>query len=281
MTYLWASADVDMTGWRSPRDLGPTAASALAEQAAAHLRRRERFTVCLHKRAPLHANRTEFRRHVRQLADTLTTSLHQRHPGLCTEHRLVPCGRFSQALQLLPADEWHPDRHKNGTTPYRVQCDASWRNADHARVGIVGAKRINVAIDLAHCATRSSGQAEFLGLCLAVLTGLGDRTPLLVHGDEETAVAEARRLYDGILPSWLHHQDNSLAQRLAIAATTAMRLRPVSIRQVPRRKVHWADVAAGHKSDHPGGLMQPKTWANRQGIRLSWYDEHRGLIRQP
>lgn len=160
-----------------------------------------------------------------------------------------------------------------------MQCDASWQSppASTGR-GITRSGKFSVRIDLAPAAPANSTQAEFLGLCLAVLTRSNRRLPLLAGCDQETAVKGALLLGKGILPSWVLRDGSDLTQRIAIAAMNSRCLRPGIIRQVQRFKVSWADRAAACNADRTD-VLHPKTWARRQGMPLTWDDRHWGVIR--
>lgn len=277
MTYLWASAavDVDWRIWQPA--LGDGALVFLSDTAAAHLERRERYTLHISKHyTSQHPYRVE-RAAQQALAavQDLTDTLHERRPELQFTARTLAPNRKTTVLQLIPADERHPTVAPATTTPLTVQCDASWPGTQHARAGItyLGA---SVSIDLGQAETQGNPEAEFLALCLALLTGAADRTPLAVQGDETSAVRDARLLHEGLLPGWIYHHGNHLAQRLAIAAMTAVRMRPATIDHVPREKLPTAHLAAAHATFRPD-LLHPRTWARKQGIALSWYDNERGL----
>lgn len=277
--YLWASADVDLTHWRPGyRDhLGPTTLTWLADETAANLIHKQRFTVHFGRRSKKSDPGT-FHGLARKIADTLLTSVRQRHPELCFDERFRIISRTSAVLQFIPRQEWHPDFHRTDTAPRVVSCDASWKDSAHVRAGITGDRKASVSINLAPAHPHTSGQAEFLGVCLAMLTGAAERIPLLVRCDNTSAVAEAHLLGKGIMPSWMYRESTELAQRIAIAAMTSMRIRPVVVKQVQRAGVSRAHEAAAYHAPEIE-VLHPRTWAKKQGTPLGWLDVDRGLIR--
>lgn len=274
-SYLWASADIDLSDWHYDH-LGPTTYTWLAHDAAENLTRRQRFTVHFGRRRPK-SDPGSFHRRARDIADSLASSIRQRHPALHFDERFRIIGRASVALQLIPHQEWHPEFHRTSAPPRIVSCDASWSDSRHVRAGISIDKK-SFSINLAPAEPRISSQAEFLGVCLAMLTNTAERTPLLVRCDSINAVTEAQYLGKGIMPSWMYRESGDVAQRLAIAAMTSMRLRPVIVKHVPRTRTTKAHEAATYHAPETG-VFHIRTWAKKQGIPLSWYDVDRGLVR--
>ncbi|WP_327359730.1 hypothetical protein [Streptomyces sp. NBC_01304] len=263
------------------RFLGPTALAWLADTAADHLARGERFTVYL----PLGYRKTRSEtleaRQVRAeatIAD-LVGNLRLRHPRVEFDHRRLDVARFQINLVLTPAHEWHPTPDHETPDPLTVRSDASFADDGRARAGIsITARRRSYAVDLSGMGLEGSAQAEFIALALAMLVGVSERTPLTVLGDEETAIRHARLLHTGQMPLWVVESGSDLAQRIAVAAMTAVRLRHVHIRHVQRRYVERAHTEAAVNVAH-GSLVQPRNFARHQGIQLSWYDKARGLVR--
>ncbi|MGW9067838.1 hypothetical protein ACWGQT_00100 [Streptomyces yangpuensis] len=179
-------------------------------------------------------------------------------------------------VQFIPHSEWHPGAPKSSRL-LAVQCDASFADAAHARGGIHSASGTH-RVDLAAVDLSNSAEAEFITLCLATLTSADQRQPLRIRCDNEPAVAAAQRLHSGQLPKWVRNDASDLAQRIVIAATTSVRLRPVEILHVLRDRVVRADAVAS-VNRVSNELMHPRNYARKQGMMLSWNDSQRGLDR--
>lgn len=281
--YLWASAAVDIPS--RGHGIGPTALAHLVHRAARHLAHRERYTIHLnHRHRPDDLADIDLlpelfagaRRQTLQAAHEVIGSLRWGHPHLDFTPELVALSGKTSILRLLPVGEWHPTRVFAAAEPLLVQCDASWPSSRRARAGIVRPGIESVSIDLSATQTRGNPQAEFLGLCLALLTDATNLTPLRVQCDETSAVRDARLLYEGHLPAWVYRSDNDLTLRITVTAMTAVRLRPVAIEHVPRQQLRPAHEAASYATFQPD-LLHPKSWARKQGIPLSMYDKDRGL----
>lgn len=279
-SYLWASAAIDLTTWgtRGPDTFGSTTLTYLANEVAIHLRRAERYTLCLYSAyVDRNTKRVEaFRTRARDAAEAITAAVRLRHPGLDFTPQIFQYNRACTILRLLPADEWHPAREETGAEPLAIQCDSSWKSIDQTRAGITWSHDTEIRINLSPAAPASNVQAEFLALALATLTQVRDRTPLDITADQKEAVRAVSLLSKGIMPPWMYTESSDLAQRIVIAAMTSMRLRPVTIRWAKRTQVFRADKIAAW--DGPlTDILAPTTWAKRQGMPLTWVDKDRGL----
>ncbi|MFD3422602.1 RNase H family protein [Streptomyces decoyicus] len=216
---------------------------------------------------------------MQDIEKALTGSVSTRYPRF-TVRRLG--FRHHRVLRLVPEQEWHPPCAVQ-TGEVTVQCDASFSPRTHdARAGIVAEGTVRT-VDLRTVKASSCNHAEFFALCLAMLTAAADRRALCVYSDSRAAIQDARRLYGGLLPGWLvghneYDEQDGLAVRLAIAAMTSTRLRPVQVRWAHRGMVRAAHHAASLMK-MPGEMMLPRTWARQQGIHLSWNDEQRSVAR--
>lgn len=282
-SYLWGGAYIQMgTELHNPWDLqllGPSALDYLTTSAVTHLKRSERFSLCIDRgiSLPLGHPPVALERLARDVAKTMTSTIRHKDPGIDFTTCNRTYGRHSVYVQFIPADEWHPEPTAR-TKPALIECDASWRSPQQARAGIARAGNRVVTVDLALLEARSSIHAEYFGLCLAMLTGISERLPLLISCDSEAVVDFSQLITEGLVPPWIHSGANDLAQRLAIAAMTCAHLRPVTVQWVPRRKVTKADSAARY-DDPSRQALNPKTWANYQGMPLSWLDKDRGVVR--
>lgn len=274
MPYLWASAVLALHPRRS--QLGPTALANLADTAVAHLSHRERFTLYLDWRS---WTRPDLRRiseqNAKKIGRQVEHAVQHRMTSAGMTCRVIDQNRFCWAVQFLPADEWHPEPAQDPGPHLDVVCDASFHSASKVRAGIV-IQGEPVHIDLSTTGVENSSSAEFLTLCLAVLAGAHQRSPLTVVSDEQEAVRAAGLLREGVMPLWVHRHGSELVQRIAVAAMAGLHLRPVTIRQAPRTQVKAAHNAAAD-STQSEYLLLPRTYALRQGIALSWQDGQRGI----
>ncbi|MFE0400239.1 ribonuclease H family protein [Paenibacillus lactis] len=276
MPYLWASAAVSVSPWRLA--LAPTALSLLADTVSAHLAARERFTVYFDWRYSVtwSQQRKQCARRAHEAAEVLRHAIETRNPAREMTVETI-CYSSCSLVRFVPTDEWHPEPGAAPGPPQSVLCDASYKKQPHeSRAGLSLDNREIVAIDLLQAAPRDSSQAEFLAVCLALLTGADARGPLTVYSDEKGAVHDARLLHRGQMPAWLYWHGNDLAVRIAVAAMTAVRLRQVTIEWRPRAFVGQAHRAAS-LSKPDGSPWAPRKWAARQGVPLSWHDRQRGL----
>lgn len=275
MPYLYASAVINVHPRRVP--LGPTALALLADTVTRHLAQRERFTVYLDWRGWWRGYlRQASARYAEVAAHTITQAVRARAPGRDISIEQLGHNRFSLVLRFVPADEWHPRPAGAGGQPVTVYCDAS-EASGHVRGGIAASDH-TVTVDLDATGINRNSDAEFLTVCLALLTAAGQNSPLTVYADETEAVRAGRLLYDGQIPPWVYRHGTDLTQRIVVAAMTASRLRPVHIEHTTRNRVHQAHVAADATVANEY-MLSPNTWATRQGINLSWEDRQRGLDR--
>ncbi|MET8696882.1 hypothetical protein ABZV65_30580 [Streptomyces bauhiniae] len=273
MTYLYASASIQT---RYKHGIGPTALALLADNITRHLAQRERFTVHLdgwYSASSKHfcrINDKENDRTVKALEDTVRN----RFAGPFGTD-VVRTATSNLLIRFVPHDEWHPEPTAAPGPPVLATCDASYRELHHARAGIA-VNGTATTVDLAPAGDVGSTGSEFLAVCLALLAAVGQRSPLTVCSDSAQAVREGRLLREGQTPAWLYRHGNQVAQRVALSAMSASRLRPVHIEKVPRK-----DVGAAHDAAYPdaasNSALTMRNWAARQGTRLSWVDHQRGL----
>ncbi|RZU28248.1 hypothetical protein EV284_6414 [Streptomyces sp. BK022] len=272
MAYLYASASIQV---RYMHGIGPTALALLADTVTRHLVQRERFTVHLDGWYPPKSrhfrwmNDKENDRTVKSLEDTVRN----RFPGPFGID-VVQTAKSNLLIRFVPHDEWHPEPAAAPGPPVLATSDASYRGPHHARAGIA-VNGTATTIDLAPAGHIDSNGYEFLAVCLALLTAVGERSPLTVRSDSTEAVREGRFLREGQMPSWVYRHGNEVVQRVAASAMSASRLRPVRIEHVPRENVaaaHYAAFSAAGECP-----MAMRSWATRQGMPLSWVDAQRGL----
>ncbi|WP_405814566.1 hypothetical protein OG241_08195 [Streptomyces sp. NBC_01390] len=273
MPYLYASAVISI----SPRmaGLGPTTLALLADMVTERLNLRERFTVYLDWRrwTAVHL-RGDCALKARRVASSLIAAVRCRPSSAGLHAKMISHNRFQLVLRFTPADEWHPATSLPGQ-PLTVVCDASFVDARNVRAGIATGDTVTT-VDLSGTGCDRSSNAEFLTLCLALLTGVRERGPLTVYADETEAVRAGLLLREGQFPPWVYRHGDDLTQRITLAAMTACRLRPVHIEHLPRERVGQAHQAADATIAN-AYMLSPRTWAVRQGMNLSWLDSQRGL----
>lgn len=275
MPYLYASAVIMIQPRRIA--LGPTALQYLADTVMWHLDQQERFTLYFDWRywdSKPHWRRG-CARQAQVAAYTIEEAVRSCYPyPIAVEW--VEHNRFSLAARFVPANEWHPAPPVRPGPPVTLYCDAS-RTDEQVRGGIAVAGT-TYTIDLTDTGITRSSDAEFLTVCLALLTAAGERSPLTVYADQTEAVCAGQMLGEGLMPRWVYLHGSELAQRIVVAAMTASRLRPIRVEQIPRNQVHRAHVAADATvtNEH---MLTSRNWARRQGLPLSWKDWQRGLNR--
>lgn len=275
VAYLFASAVVRVRP-RQPA-VGPTALTLLTDTVIRHLALQERFTLYLDWRR---WTQSGLRRSAAIQAEAgmhaVVHAVAGRTGSKGYRVQVDRHNRVSLIVRFVPDDEWHPSPVADPGPPVTVYCDASVVTGQ-ARAGIV-ADGQPVTVDLSTLVSERSSEAELLAVCLGLLTAAGDHSPLTVYADETEAVRAGALLYEGQLPPWVYRHGSDLVQRIMVAAMTASRLRQVKVVHLPRDEVAAAHEAANAATPHEY-MLSPRTWAARQGVRLSWIDAQRGLDR--
>ncbi|MDX3020134.1 hypothetical protein [Streptomyces acidiscabies] len=200
MPYLYASAVINVKPQRAP--LGPTTLTVLTDAITRHLTQRERFTVYFDWRHWTKSNRRRSSAvHARVAAHTIAHHVRSGPAGRTMRVQSLEHNKYSPVMRFMPDDEWHPAPTDEPGFPITVHCDASLARVQGEQVrGGIAVGKETYTVDLSAAGITRSANAEFLTVCLALLTGARERSPLTVYADETEAVRAGKLLREGQIP---------------------------------------------------------------------------------